>query len=184
MTSKSIAQRNKKNAQHSTGPRTKGGKARASQNALKHGASGKPDPGVVTKYLAVILETPEISLEEYFPSDERGYYALQLASAEARLVKAQTALQSFAAGTPEPTVWGEEVGNLKDLMFKSFMEGDNSAKEVRIFRSIMKRLNREEAHETKLGGKRHRLLKRYLREAQTGRSRALKRWIEVNENAA
>ena len=41
MTAAETTERNRSNAQHSTGPRTEEGKAASSQNARKHGLSGK-----------------------------------------------------------------------------------------------------------------------------------------------
>ena len=41
MTAAEMTERNRANAQHSTGPRTEEGKAASSQNARKHGLSGK-----------------------------------------------------------------------------------------------------------------------------------------------
>ena len=41
MTAAELTERNRNNAQHSTGPRTEEGKAASSQNARKHGLSGK-----------------------------------------------------------------------------------------------------------------------------------------------
>lgn len=41
MTSAAQLEANKRNAQHSTGPRTGAGKARSSQNAVKHGFTGR-----------------------------------------------------------------------------------------------------------------------------------------------
>jgi hypothetical protein len=44
MTSSGKAKRNKQNARNSTGPRTPGGKLRASRNALRHGLATVADP--------------------------------------------------------------------------------------------------------------------------------------------
>ncbi len=41
MTSAAQLEANRRNAQHSTGPRTGAGKARSSQNAVKHGFTGR-----------------------------------------------------------------------------------------------------------------------------------------------
>jgi hypothetical protein len=51
--------------------------------------------------------------------------------------------------------------------------------EARTGKALLNRIARHMLDETRIGGKRHRLLKRYLREAQTGRSGALRRWIET-----
>src|SRR3954469_8751670 len=61
------AARNKKNAQHSTGPRTKAGKARSAQNARTHGLTATtpvPDP---TAQLAFTTLTQELK-DEHRPS--------------------------------------------------------------------------------------------------------------------
>ena len=41
MTSAAQLEANRRNAQHSTGPRTSAGKSRSSQNAVKHGFTGR-----------------------------------------------------------------------------------------------------------------------------------------------
>ena len=184
MTKDAIARRNRRNAQLSTGPRTDHGKNIAAYNAFKHGATSAPDPELAAKFLAVILGAPDISLETYLPSDDQGFAALRLAEAEAILVRSQAALQSFEAGIPDDSEGGSEIEWMQVAMMDAFMEGEHSAQQVREFQSIMRGLYRAEANERRRGSKRHRLLKRYLREAQTGRTRALKNWVRVNAGAA
>jgi hypothetical protein len=71
-------------------------------NARRHGATGRPDRESVARWLAVVLDRPEIGLVDLMPEDEVGYRARALAEAEARLISAERALRDFEAGTAEP----------------------------------------------------------------------------------
>ena len=53
-----ILERNKRNAQHSTGPKSAGGKAIVAQNARRHGATAAANPAEIETWLRVILDTP------------------------------------------------------------------------------------------------------------------------------
>ncbi|QIQ87525.1 hypothetical protein [Erythrobacter sp.] len=95
MSADHLTRRNRANAKKSTGPRTARGKARVAGNARKHGATAQPDPQRVASWLAIILDRPEISGQDFTPADDRGYRALALAQAEARLNAAEQALRDL-----------------------------------------------------------------------------------------
>ena len=85
MTTMTISERNKANAQHSTGPKSDAGKARSSQNARSHGATAKPSATEVAEWLRVILNKDKVTPEDLNPRTHSGQCALELATAEARL---------------------------------------------------------------------------------------------------
>ena len=72
MSADHIAARNRSNAQNSTGPKTAKGKAVVAGNARKHGVTGRPDPDRIQKWLAIILNQPNISLADLMPDDDHG----------------------------------------------------------------------------------------------------------------
>ena len=62
MTDDRITARNRANAQKSTGPKTPLGKATVAGNALRHGATARPDPKSVAAWLEIILDRPTLGL--------------------------------------------------------------------------------------------------------------------------
>lgn len=181
MTEPAIISRNKSNAQKSTGPKTASGRAISSQNARRHGVTGKADPERLSKLLAVILDAPNVDLTHLYASDTKIAAARDLATAEVRLETAERALIEFEAGRgrleDHPTGIAESIELVKDCF--DFLGPDRLSAEE--FLDKIEELERLAAKEMKFGGRRHRLLRRYLREAQTGRSSALKAWINVNK---
>ena len=179
MSADEIAARNRANAKKSTGPTTSEGKAIVAGNARRHGATGRPDPGNVAAWLSVILDRPEITPADLTPGDEAGYRALALAEAEARLVAADAALRAFEAGDADPDETTQDLREMAGLIMEELAETGGTKKEVRSGLSLLRRLVRLEAEDTAPGGKRHRLLRRYLREARAGRRHAFEAWAAV-----
>ena len=166
-------------ALRSGGPRTAEGRAASARNALKHGATSQPEPTRVGMWLKIILDKPNLDPKDFMPDSEQGAAALQLATAEARLVMAQMALADFEDGAGPPSEYAVELVELTDMISFELEDPTTTLHEARTGKALLNRIARHMLDETHIGGKRHRLLKRYLREAQTGRSRALRRWIET-----
>lgn len=101
MISDAISARNRANAAKSTGPRSEAGKAVVAQNARRHGATARLDPELVSTWLKIILNTPEISHEHFTQDQESGRLALELARAEAVLCRSEQAMKDFERGTAE-----------------------------------------------------------------------------------
>lgn len=177
MSRSAITARNRANAAKSTGPRSAAGKAAVAQNARRHGATARPDPERVATWARIILDTPDFGPNEFLADDVRTRSALNLAVAEARLAEATRALADFAAGSAAPTetvkILENEVSMIEDLL----EEGSLSARDRRTGLSLIRRLQKAQIRETLPGGRRHRLLKRYFREAQTLRRRAFEEWL-------
>lgn len=166
-------------ALRSGGPRTAEGRSASALNALKHGATSQPEHTRVGMWLKIILDKPNLDPGDFLPDTEQGAAALQLATAEARLVMAQMALVDFEDCAGPPSENAEELVKLTDMISLELEDPTTTLHEVRRGKALLNRIARHMLEETRTGGKRHRLLKRYLREAQTGRSRALRRWIET-----
>ncbi len=182
MSSDNIVARNRANAQKSTGPSTAQGKATVSQNARRHGATSKPDPTSVAAWLRIILDDPALQPAGFLKDDRRLARALALAEAEVRLCSARAALDLFESGKEPPYDAFQELQNwVKDNKFELKMSGTAAGQR----RTGPSRVNRtrklvdiDTAYaDTALGGKRHLLRRRYVREARAHRKRAFEGWL-------
>ena len=177
MTRVHIAERNRTNAQKSTGPRTAAGKKAVSQNARRHGATSKPDPASVATWLRVILDTPDLAPDAFLKEDEMTQRALALAEAEARVAAAEAALaelEDAKAGSPELTSMLDDLAGL----VKEGRPLDMTKSDFMLSKQLSKMLMRSNRDETQPGGSGHRLRKRYLREARSRRRKAFQRWLD------
>jgi hypothetical protein len=172
-----ITARNRANAAKSTGPRSAAGKAVVAQNARRHGGTAQPDPERVATWARIILDTPDLGPNEFLTDDVRTRSALVLAGAEARLAEATRALEDFEAGTAPPS---DEEEDLTDQIteFRAMLaEMEMTARDRRTGLSLISRLQKAQIGETMPGGRRHRLLERYLREARAQRRKAFQDWL-------
>lgn len=177
MSRSAISARNRANAAKSTGPRSAAGKAAVAQNARRHGATAQPEPERVATWARIILDAPDLGPNEVLTDDVRTRSALALAGAEARLSEAARALEEFEAGTAPPS---DEEEDLTDQIteFRAMLaEMPMTARDRRTGRSLIRRLQKAKFRETRPGGPRHRLLKRYFREARAQRRRAFEDWL-------
>lgn len=172
MTSDAIRARNRANAQKSTGPRTAAGKAVVAGNARTHGATSRPDPEAVDTWLAIILDRPDIMPDDLVPGDEQGFRALALAEAEARLVGCEQALIDFEAGRPEIGADAQKIIDAGKKIRDEIEHHGATPKELRSAIALLRRIDRMTADDLLPGGRQHRLLIRYLREARARRRRA------------
>ncbi len=177
MTRREIINRNRTNAAKSTGPRTSEGKRATSRNALRHGATARPNGEQVAAWLRIILDQPSLGLDGILFSDARIRPALALAEAEARLSAGEAALKRFEEQAREH---GEI---LPDLLTRAMpaIAGLNASlptgSKTRHAKTILKRiLMSDDDHQT-LGGWRHRLFLRYRDEARSRRRRAFQDWV-------
>ena len=174
-----IAARNLANARRSTGPRSPEGKARSAQNARRHGATAAPPREVVGTWLGIVLGRPWLDPDHLDPGDPRMKRALDLAVAEARHVQADAALQAFEAGLAEPSE--DLVRLVSDLeLFEDIVQTLPPWHEVAKFAmSLIRQRQPKIEMETCPGRRRHRILKRYAREARARRKAAFRAWIEI-----
>ena len=177
MTSQDRAARNRANAKKSTGPKTAAGKATAAQNARRHGVTAKPDPASIAPWLRVILNDPDLTPADLLAEDDRMRRALALASAEVKVCVALASLDRFERGDEAPSDIGHEVQAYMDTMTNDLTEPGMTKRQFREGLSLLQRLERENSARTAPAGKRHRLLSRYLREAQSQRRRAFQAWL-------
>ncbi len=177
MTPDQITARNRANAQKSTGPRTVRGKAIVSQNAHRHGATSKPDPTSVAAWLRIILDAPDLEPGEVLKDGRRTPGALALAEAEVRVCSTRAALEEFERGDAPRSDFVQHLQNDANLISEALKEGSTSAKRYRSGLALLRRIEKLTEADTALGGKRHRLLKRYAREARGHHKRAFRSWL-------
>ena len=177
MTPEAITTRNRTNAAKSTGPRSTAGKAAVAQNARRHGATARPDRERVAIWARIILDTPDLGPTDLLTDDIRIQCALVLASAEARFADATRALEDFEAGAAPPSDNEESLeGQIVEIR-AMLTEMPMSARDRRTGMSLLVRLQKAQIRETLPGGRRHRLLERYCREALAQRKRAFREWL-------
>jgi hypothetical protein len=102
---------NRRNAQKSTGPNTRIGKATSAFNARKHGLNAQLDAASVTKWFRIIVDDPTAYPN---PSDdgERSRAARWLAEAEARLEQVWREEEAFFL---DPDPGGVDAANVKGI---------------------------------------------------------------------
>lgn len=171
------AARNRANARKSTGPRTEAGKATSAQNARRHGATGKPDPAAVAAWLRVILDEPDLTPADLLAEDDRRLHALALAEAEVKVNAALASLERFERGEEAPSEITSEFQEFAADIEGELREERVTTRRYRAGLSLLRRLGRAISSETALDGKRHMLLRRYLREARSQRRRAFEAWL-------
>jgi len=188
MRSGAISARNRANARKSTGPKSAAGKAAVSQNARRHGATAQPEPEDISRWLRIILDDPEVMPDVILAGGARAARALDLAEAEARLVVCDEALHAFEAGLGDPDDAVHGYLRIAAQINAEFRYPGCDRESERIGNALLREMAQQTIDEKMRGGKRHRLLKRYLREARAARRRAFSAWIavldEVNRGAA
>ena len=177
MRSATIAERNRANARKSTGPRSAHGKAVVSRNARRHGLTSKPDPTSVAAWLRIILDAPDLAPGDLLKDDRRTCSALALAEAEVRSSAARAALDAFERGEAPLSDGIQDLRNDAEMIREALRQGGATVKELRSGLSLLRRIAKATADDTALGGRRHRLLRRYLREARGNRKRAFQAWL-------
>ncbi len=177
MTADGRAARNRTNAQKSTGPKTTAGKAAVAQNARRHGVTARPDPASVASWLRVILDDPDLTPADLLAEDDRMRRALSLAEAEVKFCEALASLDRFENGDEvRSEITGAFQGFVKTIT-KELAEPRTTKRRYRAGLSLLNRLGKVISTETTPDGKRHRLLRRYLREARAQRRKAFQAWL-------
>lgn len=127
----------------------------------------------------VILDAPDLAPSDVTDPDERTRHALSLAAAEVRRSDCEAALKDFEAQAEQFGAGREQtLGALSESTI-AFMGGTASLAQVRTASEIMAQLQGGPLMDIRTGSRQHRLLKRYLREAETARRSALRAWTAM-----
>lgn len=175
--SSTISARNRNNARKSTGPRTALGKAIVSANARRHGATSKPDPTSVAAWVRIILDKPDLSPGDLLSGDPRVAGALALAEAEVRLCCARAALDKFETGERPPPDTGPDFRERAEDLMAALHSGHLTEEAFRSGIALLRGTQTMVNGETAQGGNRHKLLRRYVREARGHHRRAFQSWL-------
>ena len=178
MTPEEIRRRNRENARHSTGPRTFAGKAIVAMNARRHGATAKPERERVVTWLRIILDAPTLQPDDLLERDERLNRALALAEAEARHAAVERALQAFEADTVNADEQMQRIRVQVDVMTRILERAETAARTDGGGVKVISTLDPSVRDDLILGGRRHRLLRRYLAEARSRRNKAFAAWLD------
>ena len=171
--------------QHSTGPRTAGGKAVSSQNARRHGLTAEPPAGLVEGWFNIILDNDPGAAEA--PSagapntaDPRRELALRLAIAEVRYHRALHALEAHPRAPNSAQARQAEFHASMRAHLQGMIDarpgGKPQLEELEYASSALYRLEQ-------LGNavtREHKLHRRYVGEARSERRKALRAWCEYN----
>ena len=157
------------------------GKSKTSQNARKHGLTGLANREDVLAWVKVILGRADLGPQVLFSTDPIMEAAIALARAEVRRVRAEVALNEFEAHCERLQDHPDELAESAKLFLDFVDTGTSSRQRVGTVLNLIRYFETQTALGAFYGGPQHRLLKRYLREAQTGRSSALKAWVEVKK---
>ncbi|MEY8118867.1 hypothetical protein AB9F26_11440 [Falsihalocynthiibacter sp. BN13B15] len=180
MRSDGISTRNWANAQKSTGPRTPLGQAVVAQNARRHGVTAKPDPTSVALWMRIILDKPNLAPGDLLRNDGQTSSALALAEAEVKLCAARAALERFERADAPPSGAVHAMRVQAEYIARPLMKKDTPATLQRFGLSLLRRIAKDITPKTVHGGKRHKLLQRYVREAHGHRKRAFQAWLQYH----
>ena len=171
--------RRESGAQQSTGPASARGKVIVSQNARLHGVTARPDPTSVVAWMRVILDAPDLALRDMLGDDGRILSALALAEAEVRLISAQAALDAFESGEAPAQEAAGKMDKANALLLSAIADRKATAQDMQREIRLLRQLSKKAAADVQPGGKQHKLLRRYLREARGHRKRAFQAWLAV-----
>jgi hypothetical protein len=182
MTSDRRTAANRENAKKSTGPRSEDGKRRVSRNARRHGLTQASAPERVLHHLSIILDDPRLHT---LPLSREGHaLAMSLADAEALLERVRAAEFRFLE---DCHALGRERAHLESR-WEEITTTHMISKEWRFdshgvpFEATRKtkpqiKSRKEKSKVIPYGSEMRRLL-RYRKQAENGRHRALKVWID------
>jgi hypothetical protein len=182
MTTRKQVAANITNARKSTGPMSGKGKATSSKNAQKHGLTTPPDWHQVTSWYRIIMADPD-AVTDALSTDGGARAALTLAEAEASRERAARAEADHLWDMSNSTL---SKGNrsladlaeldLNDIETLDFLIERTTEQDLRAVLQMMKQKspNRPAAQRDTL-----KRLRRYRREAEARRRKALRAWIEI-----
>jgi hypothetical protein len=169
---------NRENARRSTGPRGAAGKAITARNAVRHGATRRPDGERILGYYRMILNDPKAAAQDSLADPVRRS-AWRLAEAEVRLLLARASYDTFQREPPlTSTLAGGKLA-FEKLLQEAKADAASAAERqfVDAATKFVAEVTRREETERE---RRSRLLLRYLSHAESRRLSALRQWRRAN----
>jgi hypothetical protein len=181
---------NRANARHSTGPRTPAGLERSAQNARRHGLTAAPDDTEVLRFYRLILGQPAAALPGLSYCGPREQAALRLAIAEAQLDRTQREERAHLKNLAEIALRkGARTADelLDDVTTSSAPDDESLAYLVSLcvgtpmLRCFAKLLRASNPNHPETLSRKTRTLRRYRREAEARRHKALQVWVHIGQ---
>jgi len=180
MTSPLQAASNRSNAEKSTGPKTRRGRKKSSQNARKHGLTAPVTVTEVERYWRIIVN----DARRDFPpevADPKDRIAMRLAAAEAQVARANAfeAIIEKSAAEPPPEIETEMLYEVSVELANAAFHGGMSREGMEMKLAFYQFLHAVKKDRERMIPKDRRLAARYMNEAEARRHKALKEWIEI-----
>ena len=157
---------NRRNAAHSTGPKTQGSRRRSSQNGVRHGLNQPPPHDLVLKYLAPYMDEYGVNAWEAHQTD-LGRALLAIATADAQIDRVLTVIASAPTHDDER----ERAAFWMDFMLTFPRRSGQDA----IYRQAIKLIHRCEQNANRRNYSNPKTRNRYLDAALNARRKAIKR---------
>jgi hypothetical protein len=172
---------NRANALASSGPKTIEGKVTIGHNARKHGATSQLDPERVGLWARIIMDQAEISLQVAMDEGDGIGLAWALARAEVRFNTIAEILKTekiyLVALTNNEKVKAFSASSTDRSI--RYLLGQTTPEETKAFQSKPTSAEFwEKVEENRQIDKRHRLMRRYYREARSARRKAFQDWVD------
>ncbi|NYI27477.1 hypothetical protein [Sulfitobacter geojensis] len=172
---------NRANALASSGPKTIEGKVTIGHNARKHGATSQLDPERVGLWARIIMDQAEISLQVAMDEGDGIGLAWALARAEVRfntiaeILKAEKIYLVALTNNEKVKAFSASMAERRDR----YLLGQATAEEIKTFQNRPTLTEFwEKIEENREIERRHRLMRRYYREARSARRKAFQDWID------
>lgn len=157
---------NRSNARKSTGPKTREGRRRSSQNGVRHGLNQSPPHDLVLKYLAPYAEEYGVDISEAHLT-ELGRALLSVATADAQIDRVLTVIANA------PT--HDDERKRAEFWMDHLLSFPRRTGQDAIYRQAIKHIHRCEQNADRRNYSNPKTRNRYLNAALNGRRKAMKR---------
>jgi len=181
MTSPGQAASNRSNAEKSTGPKTRRGRKKSSQNARKHGLTAPITVTEVERYWRIIVND---ALRDFppEPADPKDRIAMRLAAAEAQVARANAFEEIIekSAAEPPPKIETQMLHEVSVDLANAALHGGMSREDMEMKLALYQFIFAVKDDRKRTTRKNRSLAARYINEAEARRHKALKEWVAVS----
>lgn len=157
---------NRSNARKSTGPKTRDGRRRSSQNGVRHGLNQPPPHDLVLKYLEPYANEYGVNISDAHQTD-LGRALLSIATADAQIDRVLTVIANA------PT--HDEERKRAEFWMDYLLSFPRRSGQDAIYRQAIKLIHRCEQNANRRNYSKPKTRNRYLDAAINGRHKAIKR---------